>query len=83
MAITCTEQLAFVRNCFNPVNVGAMPPGSLLTSFLLVFSLILQGHPVLNEIAVVPFFPLVCCLLSLHSYMVYPVPDWNFFGTLS
>ncbi len=79
IVVTCTKQPVLARNSCSSFNIAVGLLASSLTSFLLIFSSILEGHPVLGNINVAPYC-LHLMMIVLTVFHVYLMP-WKFFCT--
>lgn len=64
--VSCRQQPALTRNCCNSLNVAVGLLAASLAGFLLLFSSILRGHPVLSHVSVIAIF-------SLHAFIIFTV----------
>ncbi len=73
-----------LRNSCSSFNVAVVLLAASLASFLLIFSSILEGHPLLGNITVAPYFLhlMMTVFTVFHGIsnaleiLLYPSPDW-------
>ncbi len=85
IVVTCTTQPVLTGNSCSSCNVAVGLLAASLTSFLLIFSSILEGHPVLGNITVdLYFLHLMMTVFTVFhgisnalEILLYPSPDWD------
>ncbi len=83
--VTYNTQPVLARNSCSSFNAAVGLLAASLTSFLLIFSSILEGHPVLGNVTLVPYFLHLMMTVFTVFYgisnalknILYPSPDWH------